>query len=337
VLSYPAIALDVEPLRVGLTSLVVPALVDLYPGPIDRSAPFVAGCGSGPRLRVAATDIDYSVEATLGEVLDRSPLRLIPCGGSELVLARGPVMVETTLGTLPFAIDRVVIGAPPVLSTDVQPGRTLTIDSWESAIRSVTIAPGDTDLLVVNEIFNTGWTATLDGQELSPLEVDGWRQAFVVPPGVGGQIRLSFAPERTYKWATIVALFVLLGLFLLAVIRGSRRSGLAPLHEGIWPTPLVWIFGVAAAIWTTGLGATLLPIVWFATKGRRPLLAPTALIAFGTAGATYLATKSFVDTSWFGANGWTISIFAVVALLSVIVGFIATVDDAHEEAASDER
>ncbi len=337
VLSYPAIALDVEPLRIGLTSLVVPALVDLYPGPIDRSAPYVAGCGSGPRLRVAATDIDYSVEATLGEVLDRSRLRLIPCGGSELVLARGPVMVETTLGTLPFAIDHVVIGAPPVLSTDVQSGRTLTIDSWESARRSVTIAPGDTDLLVVNEIFNTGWTATLDGQRLSPLEVDGWRQAFIVPAGDGGQVHLSFAPERTYKWATIVALFVLLGLSLLAVIRGSRRSDLAPLHEGTWPTPLVWVFGVTAAIWTTGIGIVLLPVVWFATKDRRQFLAPTALIGFGVAGATYLATKSFVDTTWFGAKGWTISIFAVIALLSVIVGFIATGDDTHEEAASDER
>jgi arabinofuranan 3-O-arabinosyltransferase len=337
VLSYPAIALDVEPLRIGLTSLVVPALVDLYPGPIDRSAPYVAGCGSGPRLRVAATDIDYSVEATLGEVLDRSRLRLIPCGGSELVLARGPVMVETTLGTLPFAIDHVVIGAPPVLSTDVQSGRTLTIDSWESARRSVTIAPGDTDLLVVNEIFNTGWTATLDGQRLSPLEVDGWRQAFIVPAGDGGQVHLSFAPERTYKWATIVALFVLLGLSLLAVIRGSRRSDLAPLHEGTWPTPLVCVFGVTAAIWTTGIGIVLLPVVWFATKDRRQFLAPTALIGFGVAGATYLATKSFVDTTWFGAKGWTISIFAVIALLSVIVGFIATGDDTHEEAASDER
>ena len=191
----------------------------------------------------------------------------------------------------------------------------------------------------MNEIFNTGWTATLDGQELSPLEVDGWRQAFVVPAGAGGQIQLSFAPERTYQVATIVALLVLLGLFLLAVVRGSKRTDLAPLHEGTWSTPLVWVFGVIAAIWTTGVGVILLPIIWVATKGRRQFLAPTALIGFGIAGATYLATKSFVDSRWFGAKGWVISIFAVIALLSVIVGFLITGDreGTPEEMAADER
>ncbi len=327
VLSYPGIDLDEQPLRIGLSSLVIPALVDLYPGPIDRSAPFVAACGSGPRLRVGAAQFGYSIEATLGEVLDRSRLQLIPCEGSDLSLTRGRVMLETDLGSLPFAIDSIVIGAPPVLSTDVSLGRTLTIDSWESATRKVTIASGDTDLLVVNEIFNSGWTATLDGQELSPLEVDGWRQAFVVPPGAGGQILLSFAPERAYQSATILALLVLLSLFLLAAIPGPKWSDLAPLYEGTWPKPLVWTVGAVAAIWTTGLGAILLPIVWFVTKGRRPLLAPTALIAFGAAGATYLATKSFVDTNWFGAKGWIISILAIIALLAVIIGFVFTSDD----------
>ena len=327
VLSFPAIAPDVEPLRIGLASLTVPSLLDLYPGPVDRASRFTVACGSGPRLRVGSAEFDYSIDATLGEVLDRSQLRFVPCGPTSLPLARGSVQLRTASGVLPFAIDRVVIGAPPLLSADVQPGRTLTIDSWKSSKRTVTIAAGEADLLVVNEIFNTGWTATMGGQKLSPLEVDGWRQAFLVPAGAGGEVTLSFAPERSYLLATIAALIVLLGLFLLAVIRGSKRPDLAPLREGTWSKPLVWTFALVATVWTTGIAVVLLPVVWFATRSRRQVLAPIALMGFGIAGATYLATKSFVDTKWFGAKGWTISIFAAVALISVIVAFIVSGED----------
>ena len=54
---------------------------------------------------------------------------------------------------------------------------------------SGTIPAEDTGRSVVlSERFDTAWRATLDGDELEPVEIDGWAQGFEVPAGVEGEI-----------------------------------------------------------------------------------------------------------------------------------------------------
>ena len=47
---------------------------------------------------------------------------------------------------------------------------------------------------------NPGWTATLNGHRLTPVTLDGWQQAFVVPAGAGGRVAMTFTPATGYRW-----------------------------------------------------------------------------------------------------------------------------------------
>ena len=76
----------------------------------------------------------------------------------------------------------------------------------------------------VHENFNAGWTATLNGRPLTAVRLDGWQQAFIVPAGQGGVIRLSYAPATVYHAGLIASA---LALVVLAVLAVCPRSGLA--------------------------------------------------------------------------------------------------------------
>ena len=70
--------------------------------------------------------------------------------------------------------------------------------------------------LVVDENFNPGWQAVIGGRTLAPVRLDGWKQAWVLPAGTSGLVRLTFGPERLFR----VTVFG--GLAVLALVRAGR-------------------------------------------------------------------------------------------------------------------
>ena len=119
-------------------------------------------------------------------------------------------------------------GAAPLKTTAAGPansggGRTVTIMGWQSEFRQVRIGPGAASYLELHQNANSGWVATLGGKTLTPVKLDGWQQAYVVPAGAGGVITLRFAPVRFYHAWIILSAAGALALLALATARRRRR------------------------------------------------------------------------------------------------------------------
>jgi arabinofuranan 3-O-arabinosyltransferase len=80
-------------------------------------------------------------------------------------------------------------------------------------------------VLGVAESFNRGWTATIDGTDLAPVVLDGWRQGFVVPDGTAGVVVMDFAPQALFRFALVGGLVVAGILMLLALALAVRGTG----------------------------------------------------------------------------------------------------------------
>ena len=95
----------------------------------------------------------------------------------------------------------------------------MTIRSWQPDQRLVGIGPGATSYLEVHENYNPGWAATLNGQQLTPVRLDGWQQAFIAPGGAGGTVTITFRPAGTYHLVLVGS--ILAAALLLAIVAWS--------------------------------------------------------------------------------------------------------------------
>ena len=174
------------------------------------------------------------VTGTIGAVLDGTPLSLTGCGtpvrlssGTHLVRIRATDQYTATrLTMLPSTSEARAGGEPGSVDH-----RDVAVRSWTTSRRVVDVAPGPAALLVLPENVNAGWRATLGGDQLTPVRVDGWMQGYVIPEGDGGRVTLDFTPNRLYQAG--LALGGLLALLLLAaaVLAGRRERRSAPMRE----------------------------------------------------------------------------------------------------------
>jgi arabinofuranan 3-O-arabinosyltransferase len=152
------------------------------------------------------------------------------------------------------------------------------VQGWTNRDRSLAVPAAGTDRLVVwHEGFNRGWRAEVDGRPLAAVEVDGWRQAFVVPAGVDGVVTATFAPDRAYRGGLAVGAGAVLALLVLAVWpvrrRARPRRGLVGHRPARWTPAVGPVAAVAVGLlmggWAglvVGAVAALVP-----TGGRRRL------------------------------------------------------------------
>ena len=220
--------LDTLPLR--LSRLSVPALAGLRAVSPSGSAKFTLACGQGPALTVDGRVYQTSVSGTIGELSQYLPLRVRLCSpGGTLSLGAGRhTLTAATPG--PFAVtDLSLASINPGPGTAVAPGaaRAVTIRSWQPDQRQLSIGRGAASYLEVHENYNPGWAATLNGQQLTPVRLDGWQQAFVVPAGAGGTVTLSFRPAATYHLvlvASLLAVALLLAITAWSFTPASQRA-----------------------------------------------------------------------------------------------------------------
>ena len=99
----------------------------------------------------------------------------------------------------------------------------MTVRSWEPDQRQVNIGPGAASYLEMHGNVNSGWSATLNGQQLTPVRLDGWQQGFVVPAGPGGTVTLSFRAAATYHLVLAVSLAAAAILLAIAAWSFTRR------------------------------------------------------------------------------------------------------------------
>ncbi len=244
-------------LPVGLSKLSIPALRGLRPATLAPAATFSLPCGSGPPVTLDGRVLRTRVSGRLGDLIAFQPVHVRLCHtGSQLQLAAGRHWLA---GATPGAFtmtglslisagsagqpassgpgaqalqDQATRSAPTAASSPA--GRSVKVLTWDPEYRQVRIARGPASYLELHQNANPGWSASLRGNELTPIRLDGWQQGFIIPAGTGGVVTLSFRPVKFYHVWIILSAAGALGL-LLAAIAGRRRGSVREQMDRAWP------------------------------------------------------------------------------------------------------
>lgn len=324
-LVYPAAGERIRPGVVRLHTIDIPAIADLRVTPIRLTDEVVIRCDSGLGLSVGDDDVAFEARVTLGQLVSGESFPVRSCDGNELELPAGQVTVDATNGPYGVALDQVSLESSTVASGTETTTRTMDVQQWHSNERRVSVGPGDESFLVVNEVFNRGWTATLRGERLDSVQIDGWRQGFVVPSGGGGDVVLTFAPNTPYRLGISLGLMLLAVLVVLALLPGRTSSGFGPAGErrlGRYP---LLVLAAAGGLCCAGLGILALPVL--VLVGRRSSRRLQMLAAAAGTGATVAAAVSTVFAPdwmpWWQVGATPTSLLAVVAVLGVIASLLS--------------
>ena len=324
-----------EPLLgVGFSGIDIPGIAELYPGPVDRNATLSFPCGVGPGLTIDGERFDFAATTTYGDLIAHRPATLTPCNVRSIELAAGDHHLAATDGPDGIGFDQIILGTPPTLAAATTQTRSLSIGKWGSTSRAAIIGAGEESLFVVNEVFNRGWRATLDGVRLEPLVIDGWRQAFIVPAGSGGTIDLDFTPNRSYQAGITIGILLLIGLLLLALIPRRRFRRFAPVGAGTWSAPLLAVAGIITAIGTTGIGAIALPLLWTLRRRIAVLLPSIAFVTYCAAAALAVMAddRGNMRGRVWGVASYPVSALAALAVICVICSFVMGDPPRNDEA-----
>ena len=219
----------------GVAELELPGLEDEIQR-TDRDKQTGAVCGLGPELVVDGRVYPTAVSGTLGAVLDGTPLTLTGCGPA-VRLSAGAHRV-TIRATEQYTATRLTLRPRTTLGTQT-PGtssvttRDVDVRSWTTSRRDLDVAAGGAAVLVVPGNVNEGWRASLAGQSLAPVRVDGWMQGFLLPAGDGGRVTLEFTPNQPYQAGLLVGGVLALLLTGAAVVVGRRETPSVPLLSAV--------------------------------------------------------------------------------------------------------
>lgn len=262
-------------------------------------------CGFGPVVDVDGRRVQTRVDGTVADLRLGRQLRWRAC--TDVQLPAGTHQVTAT-SSAEFVVDTLSLHGPgtavPVAVTSAVPSR------WTSTRRAVPLEATSTDrLLVVAENQNPGWTASLQGRRLTPVTLDGWSQAWLVPAGSSGSVDLVFTPQRTFRLALLAG--AVLGLLVLLVAVVPTRSPRRPTASGrASADPAVELRGLALRRWAVGsvltvgcvaaFGPVGLTVLGWALLGRvlDQLVGRRRAAAAGAALLTGLATVTVLLAAW---------------------------------------
>jgi arabinofuranan 3-O-arabinosyltransferase len=205
--------------------------------------------------------------------------------------------------------------------------RGLRVGTWGAEHRVMAIGPGGLAYLEVHQAANPGWTATLNGHLLTPVTLDGWQQAFVLPAGAGGTVVMTFIPAAGYHWlltGSVLALCVLITAAAWPSRRGLRglaaSGGAAAGPAGYWLGPGMGTVAAALVLALAGgLVAIAVPAVILLGWWRRQWVPWLAFAAMCVAGVLVIAGLSDGAQPGSGPFGWPAQAAALIALAAALV------------------
>ena len=268
---------------VGITEVRVLGAGDREAGPRPGDEAAVP-CGFGPALVLDGTVATRTeVTARVGDVLTDGLLEARPCEGRLITLSPGRHVIDVA-STAEFVVERVILdplGAPGLPLTAQSP----EVVSWNATQRVVDVPAADgTRLLETSENYSAGWRASLGGAALTPVRVDGWRQAWVIPAGAAGTVDMEFAPQATYRAGLIAGLAAVVALLVLAFWPRRAAPGVAQRDGSAGPaatqvgTLVIGVGALVAAVLVAGLWGLLVAVAAMAVARvtGRPLLVAIA-------------------------------------------------------------
>lgn len=278
------------------------------------SFPLRQPCGYGPALTVNGNAVPTMiVGGTLDDVVNGRPLAYRSCRPVELspgtaradVAPTGAYLVESLILRPSADSDVETVTAAPVV-----------VESWGQAERRVRVATSEPSYLVVNENYNRGWQASLNGRPLIAARLDGWRQAWEVP-AAAGVVTIRYEPDSAYRAAllggSVLVLLVAAVAFTPARKRVRHPAGTAPAAiRASWIWPLAPLVG----LWTGGFAgmaivvAVLAPWAWLEavaqarhSRGLLPGLAGAAAAPWSLAVPLGLAGLALAVSPLYGPAG----------------------------------
>ena len=313
---------------VGLSSISVPALGSVRSVPPSPSTPVTLACGSGPGVEVDGVTVPTSSSGTLANLINLQPMAFRGCPSTAVSLSAGRHVMSFPSGsalrmTVLLADDPVASGgtaAGPTTTTAVAAPRSTRVEDWAPARRAVDVGPGASAYLQVSQNFNPGWTASMDGRTLHPVQLDGWQQGWIVPAGAGGTVTMIFAPDQDYRLALAVGAFLLLLLFCFALF-GRQRSE----YDAVGPRarlPVTLLAAVAFVV-TLMIGGVvmavfLVPLLYVARRWGSDVIAAVAGVSFIAAGVIVALNPNTVPGFHLGVFSASVQFLAVVAIAAVL-------------------
>ncbi|MGW3679905.1 alpha-(1-_3)-arabinofuranosyltransferase domain-containing protein [Streptomyces prasinus] len=309
-------------LPVGLTEVYIPALDEYRTPQPSADRKFTLACGKGPVLAVDGRLHETAVQGTVGDLVERRPVDVALCQEGEeetaLELSAGEHRVEAgDAGPLTVTALTLTRGTVPDVSAAE---RELEVKDWLGDQRELAVGSGAASYLTTYENHNKGWTATLNGEELTPVRLDGWQQGWRIPAGESGTVKLSYGPATTYDAALIgggVGVALLIGL---ALWRRKAENPDAPQPAPAAPGP--WLGAVAltlVGVVVAGWWALLVPALALLAWRRAALLAPLALAALAGAGIIAVFGAGEPAGAGEGAFGHLAQLLALIALFAALV------------------
>jgi arabinofuranan 3-O-arabinosyltransferase len=240
-------------------------------------------CGSGPTLTVDGAQVPTAASGPRSALWGVGRVEWRACGPVEL--GAGPHEVEL----------RAVDGWQPDTAA-LTPRRASAQPAGpapaEVARRSPTLLAGvlpagPERLLAIDTNANAGWKATVAGERLAPVVVDGFRQGYVVPAGAAGALEVRFAPDGAYRAA--LGGGALLALLLPLALVGWRLGSARRIHPAQRPLRRGLAVGVVAvgALLLTGPWGLLAALAGLAlgqlasVRGRAPWLGAALVVVAG--------------------------------------------------------
>jgi hypothetical protein len=121
-----------------------------------------------------------------------------------------------------WRLDREVSRAVILPSEDAPAGKAEPVAAGPVDVTGKVPAGPEGRVLRLADTFDDGWTATVDGVELTPVELDGWAQGFRLPPG-GGALEVTHENSMTHLvWLGAQGLLAL--TLIVLALPGGRRD-----------------------------------------------------------------------------------------------------------------
>lgn len=308
--SLSTIDLEAQVLPVGLSSVDVDGVPEANRTP-DLNRRITLPCGKGPAVILNGRPVPTTASGTLRQLRDLEPIQYRSCGDVSLRVGFNAVSAPANQ----FVVHSVVLGRPDQprsgsRATGMAVGRDVrkaTAVRWDDERRVVEVGPGSAALLTVAENANPGWQATLDGRSLEPVRVDGWKQAWRIPAGSGGNVELVFAPARANQIALYIGVGLLVLLIGLAVVPAGRRRP-PPVPGAPQFIPGAAVAAIAVTVLLGGvIGAATAVAVVVAFPRRAPtpkwIFVPALLGCLAQAGASAWAYGRLLTDSASAALG----------------------------------
>jgi arabinofuranan 3-O-arabinosyltransferase len=194
------------------------------------TAPVNLRCGNGPTITVNGEVVRTRATGTVTDLLEGRPLAFAACSDVAVRTGHNDV-VELAADPRGFDVQSVLVdptgpaGLRADATTPVAPVATVT---WSDSARLLRVAASQRSFLIVRQNFNAGWQASLGDRILAPVQLNGWEQAWLLPAGTHGLVKLTYVPDAVYRDALFGGLGSLALVFIVALVPLRRRKRRPP-------------------------------------------------------------------------------------------------------------